>query len=179
MPLGRAFSRRFTHCAALHKGVAEAASGCIRAVAVRRRAWLAANKLQNAGRTEARHPAVCRPSQHLAPAAPHRLSPVPPRRAAHEMSRNKIADVEADVHENIAIMSQTIGNLETRGENLEVLETKSAALQDSSFILKAKAQKVRSNMWWRDARMRVALWGLVVLIAIAVIIAIAAVAVKR
>lgn len=83
-------------------------------------------------------------------------------------SRDKAHEVKQEVDEVVDIMSQNIKKVVERGENLEDLEAKTDALQQSSKTFKTSANKVKRKMWWKNMKFTIILS--IILIAIITLI---------
>ncbi|CAD5124139.1 DgyrCDS12439 [Dimorphilus gyrociliatus] len=90
-------------------------------------------------------------------------------RRATENGYGHIANLNNQVNEVKGIMTQNIESVLRRGENLEDLEDRTTALEDTSRVFQQTAKQVRRKYWWQNMKMRIIL-VLVVLAVIAVIV---------
>ncbi|CAI4036608.1 hypothetical protein SMKI_15G4570 [Saccharomyces mikatae IFO 1815] len=84
-------------------------------------------------------------------------------------SQNKTAALRQEIDDTVGIMRDNINKVAERGERLTSIEDKADNLAISAQGFKRGANRVRKQMWWKDLKMRLCLF-LVVLILLIVII---------
>lgn len=87
-------------------------------------------------------------------------------------SADKLRHVQAQIDDVRETMVQNIDKVLQRGERIEVLVQKTAALDAQSSAFKKNATKLKNQMWWQNAKMNIimALVCLAVIVTIIVIV---------
>mmetsp|Transcript_11759 Transcript_11759/g.30108 ORF Transcript_11759/g.30108 Transcript_11759/m.30108 type:complete len:223 (-) Transcript_11759:113-781(-) len=91
---------------------------------------------------------------------------------SHNPSADAIGRCKTDINEVKGIMVQNIEKVLDRGEKIELLVTRTDALQEESFAFRREARVVRRTFWWKNVRMGV-LIGLLVLLLLYIALAVA------
>lgn len=82
---------------------------------------------------------------------------------SHDPSADAINRVRGAVADVKSVMIENIEKVLDRGERLEVLVQSTENLQTQAFSFKRDAGRLHRTMWWKDARMKVAIVVIVVL----------------
>ncbi|PWN28633.1 synaptobrevin [Jaminaea rosea] len=91
-------------------------------------------------------------------------------RGAGGAGNNKTAHIQAQIDETVGVMRDNIQKVNERGENLSDLQGKTDNLAVSAQGFRRGANRVRKQMWWKDAKMRIIIIiGIVILLCIIVI----------
>ncbi|KAI8846685.1 synaptobrevin-domain-containing protein [Chytridium lagenaria] len=69
----------------------------------------------------------------------------------------KIAGIQGQLQENIAIMDEALTQAQKRGEILKDLDSKAKVLDEDTAMFRKNANEARKKMWWKDVRMTIAL----------------------
>ena len=85
---------------------------------------------------------------------------------------NKVAEVKYKVNQVRDIMHDNINLALENTTKLETIELKSEELQQSAGIFKKNASDLRKKMWWKNFKMKAALF-LIVAAILSIIIAVA------
>ncbi|KAJ3180550.1 hypothetical protein HK101_009950 [Irineochytrium annulatum] len=82
---------------------------------------------------------------------------------------SKTQQVQAQVDDVVNIMRDNVQKATQRGEDLDVLQSRTEELQTSSAGFAAKSKEVRKKMFFKDMKMKLILGG-VIFIVVAIII---------
>lgn len=67
-------------------------------------------------------------------------------------------------------MVENAHNLNTRGENLDSLQQKTATLDKSASSFRRGTNKLRKAMWWKDMKMRICIIVGIIILLIVIIV---------
>ncbi|KAJ3109580.1 hypothetical protein HDU96_007183 [Phlyctochytrium bullatum] len=82
----------------------------------------------------------------------------------------KTAEIQAQVDEVIHVMHNNIEKVIGRGEKLDSLQNKTDDLQQGALQFKRGAAKVKSQMWWKDLKLKLIIAGIVIVVLIVIIV---------
>ncbi|KAI9207244.1 synaptobrevin [Polychytrium aggregatum] len=82
----------------------------------------------------------------------------------------KTTQVQGQVDEVINIMQNNIEKVMARGEKIETLQNKTDDLQQGALQFKRGATKVRSQMWWKDFKLKIIIAVIVVVVLVIIIV---------
>lgn len=83
---------------------------------------------------------------------------------------NKTAAIQAQIDDTVGIMRENINKVAERGERLDTLQDKTDNLAVSAQGFRRGANRVRKQMWWKDFRARMCLFGGVIILLIVIIV---------
>ena len=105
------------------------------------------------------------------PSGPPKAAPRPgPRPAGAFVSR--VGGVRAQVEQVQAAMSRNIAAIMSRGENLQSVETKSAALAESAEAFRTRSRVLLRRMWWANAKCAFIAFGVALLLGLIIFLAV-------
>ncbi len=87
-------------------------------------------------------------------------------------NKNKVAEVKYKVNKVRDIMHDNINLALENTTKLETIELKSEELQQSAGIFKKNASELRKKMWWKNFKMKAAIF-LIIASILAIVISIA------
>lgn len=85
-------------------------------------------------------------------------------------SADKSKKVQDQVNDVTKIMEQNVQDAMKRGEQLEDLEAKTAALEEGSRAFSKNTGKVKSNLWWANMKYWAILIGVIVAIILLIVL---------
>lgn len=83
---------------------------------------------------------------------------------------NKTAAIQAQIDDTVGIMRENINKVAERGERLDTLQDKTDNLAVSAQGFRRGANRVRKQMWWKDFRARMCLFGGIIILLIVIIV---------
>lgn len=89
--------------------------------------------------------------------------------AGSSQNGSRVQRLQGQVSDVVAVMQDNIGKVLDRGDKLSDLQDKSESLSSSADSFRIRARDVRSTMWWRECKMKLAL-AVVLLLILAIII---------
>ncbi|ELU17045.1 hypothetical protein CAPTEDRAFT_168983 [Capitella teleta] len=93
-----------------------------------------------------------------------------PSSRSGRMTDPKVSRVQSQVHEVVNVMQDNIGKVMDRGEKLEDLQDKSDSLSINADSFRSKARSVRSQMWWKECKMRLLMAFVIIIILLIIIV---------
>lgn len=72
--------------------------------------------------------------------------------------------VKSEISEVKSVMVENIDKVLERGTRIELLVDKTATLQDNSFRFKKQARALKRALWWKNAKLMIAMSGVIVLV---------------
>ncbi len=81
-------------------------------------------------------------------------------------SAEKTKKVQNQVEDVTKTMQKNVQDAMKRGEQLEDLEAKTAALEEGSRAFNKNTEKVKSNLWWKNMKY----WAIIIGVIVAVIL---------
>jgi hypothetical protein len=86
------------------------------------------------------------------------------------MSADKTAKVQTQVDDVTKLMQKNVQDAMKRGENLEDLESRTAALEEGSRAFNKNTEKVKSNLWYKNMKYWAIMIGIVVAIILVIVL---------
>ncbi|KAI6244695.1 Synaptobrevin 1 [Erysiphe necator] len=82
----------------------------------------------------------------------------------------RTAALQAQIDDTVGVMRENINKVSQRGERLDALQDKTDNLAVSAQGFRRGANRVRKQMWWKDMKMRMCLFGGIVILLIIIIV---------
>mmetsp|Transcript_42488 Transcript_42488/g.76193 ORF Transcript_42488/g.76193 Transcript_42488/m.76193 type:complete len:150 (-) Transcript_42488:280-729(-) len=83
---------------------------------------------------------------------------------SNDPQADAIGRCKTDINEVKGIMVQNIEKVLDRGEKIELLVTRTDALQEESFAFRREARVVRRTFWWKNVRLGAFIGALILLL---------------